>query len=262
MLTRESIMRRGLLVGGEMTSGGAAELEVVNPATGAVIATVASANEADVDRAVAVAQATFDAGVWRDLSVHARAALLNRFADGIDVRMDDLWRLETLNNGRPIAETRAQVGRLPEWYRYSAALLLADRTAVVPMPGAYHSYTTRFPLGVVGILGSFNHPLMISSKSLAPALATGNSVVLKPSELTPLTSLLLGEIALDAGIPCGVLNVVPGTGTVAGAARSAATRWLRRRSSPAAPRRGAQLRSHRRAGSRGARWSLAARRPC
>ena len=109
--------------------------------------------------------------------------------------MADLYRLETMNNGRPITETRAQITRLPEWYRYNAALLLADRGAVVPLRGDYHAYTSRFPLGVVGILSSFNHPMMIASKSLAPALATGNTVVLKPSEQTPLTALLLGEIA-------------------------------------------------------------------
>jgi phenylacetaldehyde dehydrogenase len=216
----ERTIQRGLLIDGRETTGGAPEIEVLNPATGSVIATVASADANDVDRAVRAARSSFDAGVWRDLPIHERARLLNRFADGIAARMTDLWRWETLNNGRPVAETRAQIGRLPEWYRYNAALLLADRTSVVPMSGEYHSYTARFPVGVVGILGSFNHPLMIPSKSLAPALATGNSVVLKPSELTPLTALMLGEIALEAGIPAGVLNVLPGLGHVAGAALS------------------------------------------
>jgi acyl-CoA reductase-like NAD-dependent aldehyde dehydrogenase len=218
MLTDADIIRRGLLIDGRETTEWSAEIDVVNPATGSVIAKVASADADDVDRAVRAARASFDAGVWRDLPIHQRAAVLHRFADLIASRMTDLWRLETLNNGRPVAETRAQVTRLPEWYRYNAALLLADRTSVVPMAGQYHSYTTRFPLGVVGILGSFNHPLMIPSKSLAPALATGNSVILKPSELTPLTALLLGDLALEAGIPPGVLNVIPGLGHVAGAA--------------------------------------------
>jgi acyl-CoA reductase-like NAD-dependent aldehyde dehydrogenase len=125
--------------------------------------------------------------------------------------------LETDNNGRPITETKAQITRLPEWYRYNAALLLAARDSVVPMSGQYHCYTSRFPLGVVATLSSFNHPLMIASKSVAPALATGNSVVLKPSEQTPLTALLIGELALEAGIPPGVLNVIPGLGPIAGA---------------------------------------------
>ena len=146
-----------------------------------------------------------------------RARAVNVFADAIEGRIDDLYQLETLCNGRPIGETKAQLGRLPEWYRYNAALLMADRTDVIQMPGPYHTYTTRFPIGVVGILSSFNHPMMIGSKSLAPALATGNSVVLKPSELTPLTSLLLGGIALESGLPAAVMNVIPGIGAVAGA---------------------------------------------
>ncbi|MBO0874522.1 MAG: aldehyde dehydrogenase [Pseudonocardia sp.] len=207
-----------LFVGGEEVGGGAEPIEIVNPATGRVMLTVASADASDVDRAVRAAAAAFRAGGWRDLPIHDRARIINRFADGIERRMDDLYRLETLNNGRPITETKAQITRLAEWYRYNAALLLADRGAVTPLRGDYHSYTSRYPMGVVGILASFNHPLMIASKSLAPALATGNTVVLKPSEQTPLTALLLGRIAKEAGIPDGVLNVVPGLGPTAGAA--------------------------------------------
>jgi acyl-CoA reductase-like NAD-dependent aldehyde dehydrogenase len=207
-----------LRIGGAHVAGGAPDLEAVNPATGRVFARVSCAAPADVDRAVEVAEATFRSGVWSGLPIHERARAVQRFADGIEARMDELYRLETLDNGRPITETKAQITRLPEWYRYNAALLLADRDAVVPLSGPYHSYTTRFPLGVVGILASFNHPMMIASKSLAPALATGNTVVLKPSEQTSLTALLLADIAAEAGIPDGVLNVVPGLGPDAGAA--------------------------------------------
>jgi phenylacetaldehyde dehydrogenase len=208
-----------MLIGGEwVTAASGATLDVVDPAHGTVIARVPAADRADVDRAVATAKEAFRSGVWSERPNAERAKVLHRFADTIERRIDELYRLETLNNGRPISETRAQVGRLPEWYRYNAALLLADRTAVVPMPGPYHSYTQRFPVGVVGILSSFNHPLMIGSKSLAPALATGNSVVLKPSEQTPLTTLKLGEIATESGFPDGVLNIINGLGPVAGAA--------------------------------------------
>jgi phenylacetaldehyde dehydrogenase len=213
------VASRGLLIGGEETPAASREwLTVTNPSTGEALARVAAAGAEDVDRAVRVGLDAFAAGVWGQRPVAERARVLQRLADGIERRIEELFRLETLNNGRPWSETRAQVSRLPEWYRYNAALLVADRTHVVPMPGPYHSYTQRFPLGVVGILSSFNHPLMIGSKSLAPALATGNSVVLKPSEQTPLTSLLLGEIAAEAGLPPGVLGVVPGLGPVAGAA--------------------------------------------
>ena len=208
----------GLRVGGQIVNGSATPIRVVNPASGEVFAEAASASEQDIDRAVRVAHDTFRSGVWSDMAIHDRAQVMHRFADGIAARMEDLYRLETTNNGRPITETKAQITRLPEWYRYNASLLLADRGAVVPLRGDYHAYTSRFPLGVVAILSSFNHPLMISSKSLAPALASGNTVVLKPSEQTPLTALLLSDIADAAGLPAGVLNVVPGLGPTAGAA--------------------------------------------
>lgn len=208
----------GLRIGGRLLPGSAEPIDVLNPATGEVIAAVAAADTGDVDAAARTADETFRSGVWSRMAIHDRARILHRFADGIEARMEDLYKLETMNNGRPITETKAQITRLSEWYRYNAALLLADRDAVVPMRGDYHSYTNRFPLGVVGILAPFNHPMMIASKSLAPALATGNSVVLKPSEQTPLTAMLLADIAADAGIPPGVLNVINGLGAVAGAA--------------------------------------------
>jgi acyl-CoA reductase-like NAD-dependent aldehyde dehydrogenase len=211
------LISRGLLIGGkEIDAADGSTLEVMNPATGDTIARVAAAGAGDIHAAVNVARETFVSGVWSEMPIWERAKILNRFADSIDSQVENLFQLETLNNGRPIAETRAQVSRLSGWYRYNAALLLADRTHAIPMPGSYHVYTSRFPIGVVGILSSFNHPLMIGSKSLAPALATGNSVLLKPSELTPLTSLALGDLALEAGIPPGTLNVVPGLGPVAG----------------------------------------------
>ncbi|MCW2850456.1 MAG: aldehyde dehydrogenase, partial [Nocardioides sp.] len=208
----------GLRVGGRVTEGHGPRLDVVNPANGEVLAVVDSASPEDVETAVGTAQAAFDSGVWSRLPIHERARVMHRFADAIEASMTDLYRLETANNGRPITETKAQITRLPEWYRYNASLLLADRDAVVPMSGDYLSYTSRLPLGVVAILASFNHPMMIASKSLAPALATGNSVVLKPSEQTPLTAMLLADLAHDAGIPDGVLNVVNGLGPTVGAA--------------------------------------------
>jgi acyl-CoA reductase-like NAD-dependent aldehyde dehydrogenase len=211
------LLERGLLIdGAEVPAADGGTLEVVNPANGEAFGRIALGSETDIDIAVEVSKRTFESGVWSDMPIWNRSAILHRFADLIDSHLEDLFRLETTNNGRPITETRAQVARLGGWYRYNASLLLADRTSVIPMPGQYHSYTTRFPIGVVGILSSFNHPLMISSKSLAPALATGNSIVLKPSELTPFTCLMLGDFALEAGIPAGVLNVVPGLGPTAG----------------------------------------------
>jgi acyl-CoA reductase-like NAD-dependent aldehyde dehydrogenase len=224
MTTREHVVetdgllpRHGLLIGADERPGRAEPLVPLNPATGKPIAVVDSADERDIDDAVQIAQASFAAGAWRDQPIQERARVLWRLADTLEDCLGELAELETRNNGRPVVETRAQINRLPEWYRYNASLLLADRDHVTPMPGEYHSYTSRFPLGTVAILAPFNHPLMIASKSLAPALATGNSVVLKPSELTPLTALRLGRAALDAGVPPGVLSIVPGSGPKAGA---------------------------------------------
>jgi acyl-CoA reductase-like NAD-dependent aldehyde dehydrogenase len=163
------MIERGLLIGGkEVDAADGAVLDVINPANGEVVGRIGSAGEADIDSAVAAARDAFEAGVWSDMPIWDRAKTLNRFSDAIDAHIEELFRLETLNNGRPIAETRAQVARLSGWFRYNAALLLADRTHNIPMPGGYHVYTNRFPIGVVGILSSFNHPLMIGSKSLAP----------------------------------------------------------------------------------------------
>jgi acyl-CoA reductase-like NAD-dependent aldehyde dehydrogenase len=213
--------RAQLHIGGEwLDAAGGGTLDVLNPATGEVLATTPEGTAEDVDRAVRAARRAFDDGPWPRLTRMERSAALNRFADHIDERMDALFRLETLNNGRPLRETRAQVGRLGEWFRYNAALLLAERTDVVPMPGPYLNYLQRHPLGVCGLLTPFNHPLMILAKSLAPALANGNTVVIKPSELTPLTTLELVRIAAEAGIPDGVVNVVTGLGATAGKALS------------------------------------------
>ena len=214
----DPIVQRHLLIDGhEILADSGSVADITDPSNGAVIGTSAMAGITDIDRAVAAAKRAFESGIWSDVSIWDRSKILHRLGDLIDDHLDELFQLETANNGRPISETKAQVSRLSGWYRYNASLLLADRTDVISMPGDYHSYTSRFPIGVIGILSSFNHPLMISSKSLAPALATGNSVVLKPSELTPFTCLLLGDLAAKAGIPDGVLNITPGLGPIAGA---------------------------------------------
>jgi acyl-CoA reductase-like NAD-dependent aldehyde dehydrogenase len=206
-------------IGGKLVEAASGEtLEILNPATGEVLATTPAGGAEDVDRAVRAARHAFEAGPWPRLERTERAKLLHRFADHIEERLEALFRLETVNNGRPVRETRAQVGRLPEWFRYNAALLLAERTEVIPMPGPYLNYLLRHPIGVCGLLTPFNHPLMILAKSLAPAIATGNTVVIKPSELTPLTTLELADIATEAGIPDGVVNVVTGLGGDAGKA--------------------------------------------
>jgi acyl-CoA reductase-like NAD-dependent aldehyde dehydrogenase len=204
--------------GKEVPAEGGRTLDIVNPATGKPIGKLANATEADVDRAVQAAQRAFDKGVWSSASVHERSRVLNRFADLFEADLEEFFRLETLNNGRPVVETRAQIRRLPQFYRYFAALALTRRSDVIPVEGPYLVYTQRVPLGVCGLMTSFNHPLMILSKSLAPALATGNSVVIKPSEQTPITSLRLVRLLQKAGVPDGVVNLINGEGREAGAA--------------------------------------------
>jgi acyl-CoA reductase-like NAD-dependent aldehyde dehydrogenase len=208
-----------LFINGEFVNAQAGNtLKIVNPANGAVIGSLAAASEADVDLAVQSASRAFESGVWRDMPIQQRARIMNKFADLFEADLESFYTLETLGNGRPITETRAQISRLPQFYRYFAALALTRRTDVIPIEGPYLCYTQRVPLGVVALMTSFNHPLMILSKSLAPALATGNSVVIKASEQTPLTTVRLVRLLQQAGVPNGVVNVVNGEGREAGAA--------------------------------------------
>jgi len=183
---------------------------IVNPATGAVIDTVAEQGADAVDVAVASALAAFEGGVWPVMARSERARLLLHIADAIEADSERLFTLEALNNGRPITETRAQLSRVPEWFRYNAGLLASQRQAVLPSDGPYLTYQQRLPLGVCGIITPFNHPLLILARSLSAALANGNTVVVKPSELTPLTTLALLDIMSGAGLPDGVVNVVTG----------------------------------------------------
>src|SRR5471030_1523662 len=211
-----------LFIDGKFVDAASGEtMDIINPADGAAIGTLSKASAEDVGRAVQCAHDAFESGVWRDMPFQQRARVLNRFADLFEADLENFYKLETLNNGRPIVETRAQISRLPQFYRYFAALALTRRNDVIPVEGDYLCYTQRAPLGVVALMTSFNHPLMILSKSLAPALATGNSVVIKPSEQTPLTTLRLVELLDRAGVPKGVVNVVNGAGAEAGAALAA-----------------------------------------
>lgn len=216
---RPSIPTRGLFIDGREVPGASGEtLEVLNPATGQPIARIAHASAAEVDAAVRSARRAFESKEWGGLSVRARARLVNRLADALEARLEELYELETRNNGRPIGETRAQIGRLPDFFRYNAGLALARRDAVIPVEGPYLDYTLRTPIGVVGNATPFNHPLMIMCKSLGPVFASGCTTVVKPSEYTPLTTLRLAAIFTEAGLPPGVFNVVTGLGPTTGKA--------------------------------------------
>ncbi len=201
---------------GPATSPTSAGRPIVNPATGGVIDVVPELGPDDVDAAVAAAVAAFERGPWPALTRTERARLLLRIADAIEAATDRLYTLEARNNGRPITETQAQLSRVPEWFRYNAGLLAAQRQSVLPGDGPYLTYQERRPLGVCGIITPFNHPLLILARSLSAALANGNTVVVKPSEMTPLTTLALADVMTGAGLPDGVVNVVTG-GREAGA---------------------------------------------
>ncbi|MGY2052222.1 aldehyde dehydrogenase [Methylobacterium sp. JK268] len=212
-----AVETRGNFVDGrEVEAGDGTLIDVRNPATGAIIARIPNSTAADVDRAMRSARAAFESREWGGVDVRARARLVNRLADAFEANLDTLYRLETLNNGRPVNETRAQLARLPDFFRYFAGLALSRRDAVIPVEGSYLNYTRRTPIGVVANCTPFNHPLMILCKSLAAVLASGCTTVVKPSEYTPLTTLKLAQIFTEAGLPHGVFNIVLGLGPTTG----------------------------------------------
>ena len=189
-------------------------LSVIEPATEAVLAEIPRAGVPDVDAAVARAKAAFPA--WRDVAPSDRARLLRRLAETITDHREELARLEARNAGKPIGDARGEMGMVADVFEYYAGAperLLGDS---IPVAGG-QAFTVREPLGVVGLIVPWNFPLTIAAWKLGPALAAGNTVVLKPAELTPLTALRFAVIAREAGLPEGVLEVVPGRGPVAGA---------------------------------------------
>src|ERR1700719_104895 len=202
--------------GREIEAGQGAMLDVRNPATGEVIAQIPNSTAEDIDRAMKSARAAFEGKAWGGMDVRARARLVNRLADAFEAHLDALYRAATLNNGRPVNETRAQLSRLPDFFRYFAGLALSRRDAVIPVEGSYLNYTLRTPIGIVANCTPFNHPLMILCKSLAAVLASGCVTVVKPSEYTPLTTLKLAQIFAAAGLPPGVFNIVLGLGQSTG----------------------------------------------
>jgi phenylacetaldehyde dehydrogenase len=210
-----------LFIGGRWTEAADGKtFETRDPATGEVLAHVAEAGVEDVDRAVAAARRSFESGVWRDLPPAERARALWRVGDMIEERATEFAQLETLDNGMPINDALLFHAPLAAaTFRYYAGWVtkLEGATQQVSLPGKYLSYTLREPVGVVGQIIPWNFPLLMAAWKLAPALACGNSVVLKPSEETPLSALLLAELIRDAEVPDGVVNVVPGFGEVAGA---------------------------------------------
>jgi len=190
-------------------------VEVRNPHDGSVIAKVAEADARDVDRAVAAAKRAFP--VWSRLAAAERGRALLKLADAIEANAEELAQLETLDTGHPIRDTRGlDVPRTAATFRYFGGMADKFEGSVVPVEAGFLDYVLHEPIGVVGQIVPWNFPIMFTSWKLGPALAAGNTVVFKPSEITPLSSLRIAELALEAGIPAGVINVVPGYGATAG----------------------------------------------
>jgi acyl-CoA reductase-like NAD-dependent aldehyde dehydrogenase len=210
-----------LFIGGRwVDSAEGKTFDSIDPATGEVLARVAEAGGEDVDRAVAAARKSFETRVWRDLPPAERAKVLWAIGDKIEEHAQELAELDSLDNGKPINEMLlVDVPLSAATFRYYAgwATKLDGATQQTSFPGSFLSYTLREPIGVVGLIIPWNFPLMMAAWKIAPALACGNSVVLKPSEETPLSALRLAELMHDADVPAGVVNVVPGFGEVAGA---------------------------------------------
>jgi acyl-CoA reductase-like NAD-dependent aldehyde dehydrogenase len=211
--------RRDLLIGGAWTPGRAGgTITTLNPATETALCAVALADEGDVDQAVGAARKAFDDGVWSGMAPGERARLLWRVAELIDRDVETLAMLITLDNGKPLAEARGEAGSAAEIFRYYSGWPTKLFGETNPANPGMMSMTVREPLGVCALIVPWNGPVASPAWKIAPALACGNTVVLKASEVTPLAALKLGDLLLEAGVPPGVVNIVVGTGAVAGAA--------------------------------------------
>lgn len=209
-----------LIINGEAVDAASGRtFTTINPATEAPITTVAEAGPEDVDRAVRAARAAFESGPWPKMKPADRQRVLWKLGDLILEHGDELARLETLDNGKPIFESRQiDVPMVANCFHYFSGWATKLSGETLPVNPAFFTYTLREPLGVIGAIIPWNFPMIMVGWKCAPALATGNTVVLKPAELTPLTAIRIAELALEAGLPPGVLNVLPGKGSIAGEA--------------------------------------------
>ncbi|KAI8851154.1 NAD-dependent aldehyde dehydrogenase [Chytridium lagenaria] len=208
----------GNWINGQEVKSGGHLIPVENPCTEEVICNVEEASASTVESCISSAKATFDSGIWSRADPTVRSRTLLKIADHLSNAVPHLAQLESLQTGRPIREMNTQLGRLPEWLEYFAAVARTYEGKVTPFKGDMINYVRRVPLGVVAQITPWNHPLLIAVKKIAPAIAAGNSVVVKPSELAPVCVLEFARICKQAGLPDGVLNVVAGRGNVTGRA--------------------------------------------
>jgi len=217
---RPKIQQTDLFIGGQwIPSVSGKTFETVNPATEEVIAQVAEGDAADVDLAVKAARKAFETGPWSKMDARDRGRLIMKFADLIEENLDELAALESLDNGKPIRDAKAaDLPLVIDCLRYYGGWADKIHGQTIPVRGNYFTYTRREPVGVVGQIIPWNFPMLMVAWKWGPALATGCTIVLKPAEQTPLTALRMARLAQKAGIPDGVINVVPGYGPTAGAA--------------------------------------------
>ena len=204
--------------GKDVAAEDAGTFTVSNPYDHTTLYEVAHATPGDVDLAVRTAREAFADGRWADLSVRERARVLSRAASELAKNIDDLARLETLQTGRPVREMRSQLARLPEWFEHFGALVQVEEGSIPNFGPGRINLVRRRPLGVAALVTPWNHPLLITVKKLSVALAAGNSIVVKPSEAAPAGPLLLATLLENAGVPAGVINVIPGLGPTTGKA--------------------------------------------
>ncbi len=220
-VTQSAIRQTKILINNQwVDSVSGKTFETINPATGEVIARVAEADAADVDLAVKAARKAFhNKSPWRRMSASERGKLINRLANLIEKNQDELATLESLDNGKPKhVALAADLPLVIACYRYYAGWADKIQGKTIPINGDYFCYTRHEPVGVVGQIIPWNFPLLMQAWKLGPALAAGNTVILKAAEQTPLTALRIGELILEAGFPEGVVNILPGYGPTAGAA--------------------------------------------
>lgn len=208
---------RNWIDGAAVETASGKTIDVINPATGAVLTTVPRGDSQDVDRAVAAARRALENPAWRDIKPSARSKILWRIGELIEKNLDELARLESLNAGKTLKGAKnGDMRPAADIFSYYAGWVRAMHSEVIPVDGPFLNYTLREPVGVVGMITAWNYPMLLAAWKVAPALATGCTCVIKPSEMTPLTTLRLAELCQEAGVPGGVVNVVTGYGPEAG----------------------------------------------
>ena len=212
-------MNEQLILNGERAQASdGLTFDVFDPSSGDVLATVAKATKADVDRAVAAAHAALESKAWGGLAPAERGRIMLRIAQALRERAEELATLESRDNGKPLRQARTDVQVAARYFEFFAGIADKIMGETIPLGPGFLDYTIREPIGVSAQIVPWNYPIQIGARGVAPALAAGCAVVLKPSSEAPMTALRLGEIALACGLPPGVLNVVPGTGAEAGTA--------------------------------------------